>query len=139
MISSSKMSDSEDILASLGIAVGVGSHPNHPPSTVDAPHLSGVTITFLILSAFPWTLLAYLAFRFRRFLSAYIRDRLEYALSDRTDLSFELEYRMRVGGEHRSAITMTSGSPMICLQEEMCVEPPHADVAEEELSEVLVD
>lgn len=130
------MSEAQDYLASLGIRVGVGS-PSHPESgTVDTPYPTG-TISFLAISTcIPWILLGYFMFKIRRVLFQHMRNRFEYVLSSRTDIYFEIEYRMFVGRELHSSVVLSDhrSSELVDIVE---MAPVSDEVAEVELEEVV--
>lgn len=139
------MSDSEAILASLGIVAGVGDSSSYSLSTqpgttcqVDTP-FNGLTITFAIFATVPWSLLAYLAFKLRRILAQYIREHLNLIGSERLDYIFELESRVRMGSELRSVVTLTSGMTSTDLLEMQDVTPPSSICVDDtELVSVVV-
>lgn len=134
----------DDILASLGIAPGVASHPEISvcPTGIplDITYPTGAVVSLAITVALSITTLGFAMFRFRRISAQYLRDRFEYGLSTRSDLNFRLTYELVVGDEQHSIVTMNSNAPpeaLILLDTSL---PPRDAAADEtELSEVVVD
>jgi hypothetical protein len=129
-----------DLLASLGIEVGVGSHPTVDTGSNEAPSINestGVVTTLSVLTSISWIMLGYTAFKLRRIWLLHLRNRFEYALSTRTDLIARLRYEFIVGGELHSSVTL--GPPELpepeALEEVVVTTPTPA--AEDELSEVV--
>jgi hypothetical protein len=141
------MSSASDLLASLGIEVSVG-NPSNPtvapqclPSIVDGTtYPSGLVSTLSVATAIPWLLLAYTIFKYRGFILMYIQNRIEFAYSNRTDLSFELDYRFMVGSELHSAISMKSASDQAAALDRVSIAFTQTeDEAGEELEEIIIE
>lgn len=140
------MSSASDLLASLGIEVGVGipSNPTVEPqcltNIVDGTtYPTGLVSTLSVATAIPWIMLAYTMFKYRGFILMYIRNRIEFAHSSRTDLKFELEYRFIIGDELHSITTMTSASDQAAVLDRVSFAvTPSENEAGEELEEVII-
>lgn len=134
---------SNDILAELGIEAGVDSPPaldaSPNGSPLDITYPTGVVTSLSVTASLSWIVLGMLAFRFRRVWIQYLRDRFEYVLSVRTDLSFRLTYELWVGDEQHSVVMMESSRmPEPLVLEEIAVSTPAIQSSEDELSEVVV-
>lgn len=128
------MSSVDEILASLGVSAGVGNPSSPLLETSDTPCQTSFPYLALALTLTPWVLLGLATFKFRRFWLQYFRDRIEYALSSRTDLAYELTYRMTVGINEHSIAMMISGTQRRELED-----IPNRDVAGEESLEVVIE
>lgn len=107
------MTDAAQLLASLGIEPGVNTF--RPISNVvsmsdyrhDTTYQDIVTPLLGVTTTFSLILLAYIGFKFKRICLQYVSDRFEYLLSNRSDLIYQIEYRMFVGDELHSSTVLS--------------------------------
>lgn len=133
---------SDDVLSSLGIVSGVASSPPVSVCSNEAPlgitYPTGTVATLAITGVIPWLLIVWTLFKFRAIFFRYVRDHIEYLLSDRTDLSYRLSYEFVVGSAIQSAVILDSNGRSTTLALEGS--PTYGDEieADNELSEVIV-
>jgi len=135
------MSSANELLASLGIEVGVGDpHPQLNPTldvstTCETP--TPLVTTLAVASAIPTVTLVFLAVKFRRILGLYLSNWASFAFTQRTDLRCELIYKFSVGQELHSSHTMIRGRREPLVIEEVPTTQEH--VSGSELIQVIIE
>lgn len=134
------MSSAAELLASLGIEVGVGDpHPNINPyqdNSTTCEYPTPLVSTLAVTSAIPTVMLAILAVKFKRILGLYLRNWATFAFTQRTDLRCELIYKFSVGLETISSHTMIRGNREPLVIEE--VPTTQEQVSGLELTDVVI-